>query len=376
MLTTIDQFAGQDIWVYAELESEDAYIRIENVFDDGTVIYNAWLPSDSRAKYDLDEILYGELTGDIDSIEIHPLDTITTDELIAKFESANGVTASKQFTKYPQGYVKASRHWREKTECKTKNGKIVRMQNVSSIFNEQDYYILYDADGNFVEKSLDFNDLHDKLYGINASTSVEASFDINPYMKDLVEYLDYLSDDEIADIKIEHIDDGYEPEAWIEIPEHLRSTVENAVGVELCSPNEAYWYQIEYHPDDDSIVFGINTDLNLETLRGVSKQTEDRFKDKFKKELGESVFSTSTIKASSDNSDKIGRTYTAFYNGEIFDVSSDCDALIKQLKAEIDDAIAEGGAEDIDFGECWVELDSNEEVMYIADGDSDYADYL
>ena len=107
MLTTIDQFAGQDIWVYAELEYEDAYIRIEKVFDDGTVWYNAWLPSDSRAKYDLDEILYGELTGDVDSIEIHPLDTLTTDELIAKIEADNEVTASKQFTKYPQGYVKS-----------------------------------------------------------------------------------------------------------------------------------------------------------------------------------------------------------------------------------------------------------------------------
>lgn len=108
MLTTIDQFAGQDIWVYAELEYEDAYIRIEKIFDDGTVIYNAWLPSDSRAKYDLDEILYGELTGDVDSIEIHPLDTLTTEELIAKIEADGKVTASKKFTKYPQGYVNAS----------------------------------------------------------------------------------------------------------------------------------------------------------------------------------------------------------------------------------------------------------------------------
>ena len=27
------------------------------------------------------------------------------------------------------------------------------------------------------------------------------------------------------------------------------------------------------------------------------------------------------------------------------------------------------------YGECWVE-DEDEEVMYIADGDSDYAEYL
>lgn len=72
---------------------------------------------------------------------------------------------------------------------------------------------------------------------------------------------------------------------------------------------------------------------------------------------------------------KGGRKFTAVYNGEIFDVSSDCDALIQQLKNEIDDAIANGDVGDIDFGECWVE-DEAEEVMYIADGDDDYAEYL
>ena len=118
------------------------------------------------------------------------------------------------------------------------------------------------------------------------SNYVKASFNSNNrYMQDLADYLDYLSDDEIADIEIEHIDDGYEPDCWIEIPERLSSTVENAVGVDLCSPNESYWYQIEYHPDDDSIAFGINTDINLENLE-VSKETEDRFKNRFREELG------------------------------------------------------------------------------------------
>lgn len=67
--------------------------------------------------------------------------------------------------------VTASRHWREKTECKTKNGKITRMQNISSIFNDVDYYILYDANGKFVEKSIDFNYLHDKLYDVGKDDS-------------------------------------------------------------------------------------------------------------------------------------------------------------------------------------------------------------
>ena len=75
------------------------------------------------------------------------------------------------------------------------------------------------------------------------------------------------------------------------------------------------------------------------------------------------------------NASKGGRKYTSFYNGEILDVSSNCDSLIVQLKAEIDEAIADGDVEDIDFGECWIE-DDDEEVMYIADGDSDYAEYL
>ena len=45
-------------------------------------------------------------------------------------------------------------------------------------------------------------------------------------MQDLSEYLDYLSDDEIADIQVEHIHDGYEPCGWMIIPDHLRDIVE------------------------------------------------------------------------------------------------------------------------------------------------------
>lgn len=190
----------------------------------------------------------------------------------------------RRFTKYPSGYVKANRHWSSKTECKTKNGKIVHEQNVSSIYNDQDYYVLYDAEGNFIEKSLDFNDLHDKLYGIKSTSAIKANSYTNPYMKDLAEYLDYLSDAEIDDLSVEDRFDS--PDAWLVIPDHLRDTAENAVGLEYCSPNETYFYYIEYHPDDDSIFFGIDTDINLAALKGVSKQTEDRFKAKFKKELG------------------------------------------------------------------------------------------
>lgn len=125
--------------------------------------------------------------------------------------------------------------------------------------------------------------------------------------------------------------------------------------------DQIYWdgyryypvYEVDWIEDDDG------SDITMDYLGSIYGSTR-----KFTK------YPQGYVKAS-----KSGRKYTAFYNGEIFDVSSDCDALIKQLKTEIDEAIANGDVEDIDFGECWVE-DEDEEVMYIADGDSDYAEYL
>ena len=87
MFTDIYQFEGKDIWVYADISFYDSvWIRIVRICDDGTVIFNGWLDDDNTD--DIDEILYGELTDDIDSIELHPLDTITTDELIAMIEES------------------------------------------------------------------------------------------------------------------------------------------------------------------------------------------------------------------------------------------------------------------------------------------------
>ena len=112
----------------------------------------------------------------------------------------------RKFTKYPQGYIKASQNWREKTECKSRNGKIVRMQNVSNSFNDQDYYVLFDADGNFVEKSLDFNYLHKKLYG---STDIYAD--------------DEDSEPSIAELMNEPIGDSGEP--WEGDVDNFRQSV-------------------------------------------------------------------------------------------------------------------------------------------------------
>lgn len=56
-----------------------------------------------------------------------------------------------------------SRHWKSRTEYKNKKGKIVKMQNISNIFNDQDYYVLYDPEGNHIETSLNFNTLMQKI---------------------------------------------------------------------------------------------------------------------------------------------------------------------------------------------------------------------
>jgi len=57
-----------------------------------------------------------------------------------------------------------SRHWKEKTVLKSKNGTIVKRMNVSGIFNDVDYYVLFDGDRQFVDKGIDFNLLKNRLY--------------------------------------------------------------------------------------------------------------------------------------------------------------------------------------------------------------------
>jgi hypothetical protein len=70
-------------------------------------------------------------------------------------------------------------------------------------------------------------------------------------------------------------------------------------------------------------------------------------------------------------------SYLALFNGEILEVFNDFDEAKAALKSEIDSAIADGNADGVDFGECWIETNNyDEEVMYIADGDDDYADYI
>jgi len=70
-------------------------------------------------------------------------------------------------------------------------------------------------------------------------------------------------------------------------------------------------------------------------------------------------------------------SYLALFNGDILDVYDTYDEAVADLKSEIDYEIADGGVDNIDFGECWVETnDDAAEVVYIADGDEDYAQYV
>lgn len=218
----------------------------------------------------------------------------------------------RKFTKYPRGYIKASSESDDikyyEIELANVNGDEDLEPNADDTYcmcilgkrepsiKEAEEFLANDMKKlgyNCVvfvaeitpEEADAFYDMRNKAnFPVFSSSCVKSTSGINPYMKDLAEYLDYLSDAEIDELSIDTEFDS--PDAWMIIPDHLRDTVEKAVGLEYCSPDENYYYYIEYHPDDDSIHFGIDTDMNFETLRGVSKQTEDRFKAKFKKELG------------------------------------------------------------------------------------------
>ena len=84
----IDQFVGEDIWVkmYLPEEDETTYVRLIDKLGDGEYIYNAYLWGDYT--YDIDEVLYGELTGYIGTEDlVTPLETMTTEEFIAWVEA-------------------------------------------------------------------------------------------------------------------------------------------------------------------------------------------------------------------------------------------------------------------------------------------------
>ena len=83
----IDQFIGEDIWVKMNLPefNETTYVRLLRKITDNEYVFNAYLYGDEG--YDLDEILYGELTGIINTEDlVTPLETMTTPEFTAWVE--------------------------------------------------------------------------------------------------------------------------------------------------------------------------------------------------------------------------------------------------------------------------------------------------
>ena len=151
----------------SEWYKNDLHEKLTDIADS---LYNVGItPDEFKTEYKELYDQYGKAYFDKVLDDMYALDgQLTSDDKIQELfddyaDRLDGVKASTKVT--------ASRHWREKTECKTKNGKITRMQNISSIFNDVDYYILYDANGKFVEKSIDFNYLHDKLYDVGKDDS-------------------------------------------------------------------------------------------------------------------------------------------------------------------------------------------------------------
>ena len=117
------------------------------------------------------------------------------------------------------------------------------------------------------------------------SSYVKASTNKSACLHDLAEHLDYMSDAEINALEVSTR--WGEPEIWIEVPSYLESCAEDVLDeIPTENTNNALWYQIEYHPDDNSIVFGVSGDVNLETLYDISEDTKQRFIAKFQRDLG------------------------------------------------------------------------------------------
>lgn len=90
------------------------------------------------------------------------------------------------------------KNWKEKVIATKKgSGKIVKMQNMSPTQNDQDYYILIDDKGEFVDKSLDFNVLRDKLF---------LNEDFNGDEHALIERISNLKDGEVLRLENTHND--------------------------------------------------------------------------------------------------------------------------------------------------------------------------
>jgi hypothetical protein len=82
--------------------------------------------------------------------------------------------------------------------------------------------------------------------------------------------------------------------------------------------------------------------------------------------------------------------YFAWYNGQQLGSYSTEDDAIREVKYYINEQISDGTPDNVDFAECWVEseywyltnesgdidYDNDPEVVWTADGDRDYEDYI
>ncbi len=282
----------------------------------------------------------------------------------------------RRFTKYPQGYVKASADIRY-MDFKGRVPK--KIKDATLEYMNTDGVSLADAFGWACrEYAPEGSELWKAWYNNDFRKFIPSEYDPKylDFKKYPLKYAEPVSSSSTIKASTDNI--KYYEVMFDTVPRNEEDLDGDVVGeYSICirgTRRPSLKEAAEFCKEDMEIMSKSYGDLFVVNVAEISKEEAQTF---FNMDNEESfpIFSTSTIKASSDTSDKIGRTYTAFYNGEVFEVSSNCDALIKQLKAEIDEAIADGDVEDIDFGECWVE-DNDEEVMYIADGDDDYAEYL
>ena len=96
--------------------------------------------------------------------------------------------------------MQEGRNWKEKIVLtKGGGGKIIKMQNISPTQNDQDYYILLDDKGEYVDRSLDFNYLKSKLFN-----NLTEGFNGDEHA--LIERISNLREGEVLRLKNSHND--------------------------------------------------------------------------------------------------------------------------------------------------------------------------
>lgn len=84
--------------------------------------------------------------------------------------------------------------------------------------------------------------------------------------RNLISYADYQL--------IKEYDENY---AWLQIPKCLHQKAKEITEEDL----DMYWYEVCYHPDDDSVYVAIVGDVNAETLQ-LNDYLIDKIKRRFK----------------------------------------------------------------------------------------------